>query len=161
MSALYKLMSGTAGGISAVAASTQGAPVGNTPGTAAAIAEVNKWTMPTKITPIKAANWGSAVDAAGNVWPAVYKGLAEGQIEIEGQYDVTASTGSAAKIVMGNYYYLNLFIDRFTPFGHRNVYCLCTGFTPDVNVENQMSKFTASFEISSDTGGASVPTAPN
>jgi hypothetical protein len=141
MPAAYKLVSGTNGQVKALTAATDG-PLGATV-VPVAVAELAKWSMPMKVNPLKTYNFGGPVDAYGNLWPLVYVGNAEGQIAVEGQYDITLATNSGIKIIIGKYYYLDLIISRTQPFGYKNVYALCVDFVPDVNVENQVSKFTA------------------
>lgn len=125
----YTLRSGAAGAVKAAAATNQGDPTGGNPGSPGAIAELSKWVMTTKITTLKALNFGSPVDGNGNVWPTVYKGSAEGQVEVEGHYDTTVATSSGQKIQMGKYYYLDLLIDKAVPFGPRGCTCCAAGWS--------------------------------
>lgn len=110
------------------------------------VASFKSWSLNQTTADLSVANFGSTVDANLRVWPDYLPGLSGATGTADGWFLIGAGTPSDSTITSGTYHALVLEFSKLLPWGFA-VNVLVTGFTAQVNVENQPSSFSIQFRV--------------
>lgn len=116
------------------------------------ISGISKWSLQQTTTPLPYPHFESLTQANGLVVPGKLRGLGDYKVNIEGWFNINVTDGTtvttSTNFVNGSYILVDLLVSKTTSQGYGAVEGWVANLVTDVDVNNQVEKFTMTLEVS-------------